>query len=109
MKILKPLTMVDIQIITGKQIKKLHKNFIYIKKWAVICEHIIRHYNEGWADGYKLNIKYRELWNEPDLGDATWGGTKEQFFDLYVTAAKHLRECFPDILNPPLNNGGLFY
>ena len=21
------------------------------KKWAVICEHIIRHYNEGWADG----------------------------------------------------------
>lgn len=23
------------------------------KKWAVICEHIIRHYNEGWANGYK--------------------------------------------------------
>ena len=67
------------------------------KKWAVICEHIIRHYNEGWADGYNLDIKYWELWNEPDLGDMTWGGTKEQFFDLYTTAANHLRECFPDI------------
>ena len=22
-------------------------------KWARICEHIIRHYNEGWADGYE--------------------------------------------------------
>lgn len=21
-------------------------------KWARICEHIIRHYNEGWADGF---------------------------------------------------------
>ncbi|MBQ1223318.1 MAG: hypothetical protein IIX84_03435, partial [Oscillospiraceae bacterium] len=37
------------------------------KKWAVVCEHIIRHYNEGWADGYKLNIKYWEIWNEADL------------------------------------------
>ena len=22
------------------------------KKWAVICEHIVAHYTEGWADGY---------------------------------------------------------
>ena len=22
-------------------------------KWARICEHIIRHYNEGWADGFE--------------------------------------------------------
>ena len=27
------------------------------QKWAEICEHIIRHYNEGWADGYHLNIQ----------------------------------------------------
>lgn len=74
------------------------------KKWAVICEHIIRHYNEGWADGYKLNIKYWEIWNEPDLDpdDAdnkrTWGGTKAQFFDLYEITAKHLKKCFPDLM-----------
>ena len=72
-------------------------------KWAVICEHIIRHYNEGWADGFKLNIEYWEIWNEPDLDpdDSThkraWGGTKAQFFDLYEIAAKHLKKCFPHL------------
>ena len=73
-------------------------------KWAVICEHIIRHYNEGWANGYHLGIKYWEIWNEPDLDpdDAdnkrTWGGTQAQFFDLYEITAKHLKSCFPDLM-----------
>ena len=72
-------------------------------KWAEICEHIIRHYNEGWADGYNLNIKYREIWNEPDLdlddsqNKRTWGGTKAEFFDMYEIAAKHLKEHFPNL------------
>ncbi len=73
------------------------------KKWAVICEHIIRHYNGGWANGYNLNIEYWEIWNEPDLdpddstNKRTWGGTKAEFFDLYEIAAKHLKEKFPDL------------
>lgn len=65
-------------------------------KWAVICEHVIRHFNEGWADGLRLNIRYWEIWNEPE-GALTWGGTREQFFDLYETAAKHLKACFPGL------------
>lgn len=36
-------------------------------KWARICEHIIRHYTEGWADGYHYNIRYWEIWNEPEI------------------------------------------
>lgn len=73
------------------------------EKWAKICEHIIRHYNEGWADGLHLNIQYWEIWNEADLdGDdstnkRTWGGTKAQFFDLYEITAKHLKSCFPQL------------
>ena len=71
------------------------------RKWAVICEHIIRHYTEGWADGFKWNIRYWEIWNEPDLqspnGSPTWGGTEEQFFKLYRTAATHLKKCFPKL------------
>ena len=72
-------------------------------KWAVICEHIIRHYNEGWADGLHLNIQYWEIWNEPDLDEddspnkRTWGGTRAQFFDLYEIAPKHLKACFPHL------------
>ena len=42
------------------------------RKWAQICEHIIRHYNEGWADGHKWDIRYWEIWNEADLDSKTW-------------------------------------
>lgn len=72
-------------------------------KWALICEHIIRHYNEGWADGFKLGMEYWEIWNEPDLdpedskNKKCWGGTKAQFFNLYEVAAKHLKSCFPNL------------
>ncbi len=73
------------------------------KKWAVICEQIIRHYTQGWADGFDAEIEYWEIWNEPDLdpdnatNKRTWGGTKAQFFDLYEIAAKHLKEKFPHL------------
>ena len=74
------------------------------KKWAQICEHIIRHYNEGWADGHHWNIQYWEIWNEADLAQydpednrLTWGGTQQQFFEFYAIAAKHLKKCFPDL------------
>ena len=76
------------------------------KKWAKICEHIIRHYTEGWADGYNWDITYWEIWNEPDLDDPderwktdprTWGGTQEQFYELYEVTAKHLKKCFPHL------------
>lgn len=67
------------------------------KKWAQVCEHIIRHYTEGWADGHKWNIEYWEIWNEPDLDARTWAGTPEQFFELYKTTALHLKKCFPNL------------
>lgn len=67
------------------------------KKWAVICEHIIKHYNEGWCDGFQWNIKYWEIWNEPDNYPVCWTGTIEQFFEFFVITAKHLKEKFPKI------------
>lgn len=73
------------------------------QKWAVICEHIMRHYLEGWADGYRYDMEYWEIWNEPDgaaddadiVDKKTWGGTQAQFFAFYDTAARHLKTCFP--------------
>lgn len=70
-------------------------------KWARICEHIIRHYNEGWANGFNYGITYWEIWNEPDdcysnEEAAMWKGTPEQFYKLYETAAKHLKSVFGD-------------
>ena len=72
-------------------------------KWARICEHIIAHYNEGWANGYHLGLRYWEIWNEPDFGvpeaniaNQQWTGTPEQFFELYTVASKHLKARFGD-------------
>ena len=96
----------------GQRIEHNYKKYNILppkdyKKWAKICEHIIRHYNEGWANGVKGdNIIYWEIWNEPDLdweGDAwktnprTWGGSMEEFFKFYEIAAKHLKKCFPNL------------
>lgn len=72
-------------------------------KWARICEHIIAHYNEGWADGFRWNIEYWEIWNEPDLdpddspNKRCWGGTEAQFHELYRIAARHLKNRFPTL------------
>ena len=88
-------------------------------KWARICEHVIRHYNEGWGWGVdkgwttknvewsnQFDIKYWEIWNEPDLDPSDgepprnprcWGGTVEEFFRFYETAAKHLKAAFPNL------------
>ena len=89
------------------------ENYAYIKpyrihppkdnrQWARICEGIIRHYNEGWADGYHLGLRYWEIWNEPEnLRDPKrnqmWTGTAQQYFELYEAASKHLKTCFPNI------------
>ena len=67
-------------------------------KWARICEHIIRHYTEGWADGYNYKITYWEIWNEPEVHDQMmWSGTDEEYFELYDVASKHLKACFPHL------------
>ena len=86
------------------------KRYVYppkdFAKWARICEHVIRHYNEGWADGYHWDIKYWEIWNEADLDRdlvdkerraRCWSGTCEQFGEFYTIAARHLKSCFPDL------------
>lgn len=65
-------------------------------KWARICEHVIRHYNEGWADGYNWNIEDWEIWNEPE-NPPMWSGTREEYYELYTVAAKHLKSCFPHL------------
>jgi hypothetical protein len=77
------------------------------KKWAQICEHIIRHYNEGWADGYHWDIQYWEIWNEPDGGfkdgrwkenkSPTWNASDKEFFKFYELVANYLNKRFPDL------------
>ena len=72
-------------------------------KWARICEHIIMHYTEGWADGFHYDMPYWEIWNEPDLNadDAAnkrcWSGTAKDFYELFNVALVHLKSRFPHL------------
>lgn len=90
-------------------------------KVAEIFAGTIRHYNCGWANGYKWNIKYWEIWNEPDGvnnmwclpdGDSGRGDTPEavaadkkardlerrdKFVKFFVTCLKRIKSEFPDV------------
>jgi len=64
-------------------------------QWTKICLGIIRHYNEGWANGLKLNIEYFEIWNEVEIGKMMWSGKKDEYYRLYGTAAKAIKARYP--------------
>lgn len=67
-----------------------------VSKWARICEHIILHYNEGFAGGYKWRIKHWEIWNLPEIPDG-FQGDGEEFFSLYTEVSIYLKERFPKL------------
>jgi beta-xylosidase len=79
-------------------------------KWADICCAIIRHYNEGWAGGFRYNIRYWEIWNEPENQPAMWTGTDDQYFQLYEITAKAIKVRWPDLMvgGPSLGYTGEF-
>ena len=69
-------------------------------KWARVCEHVIRHYTEGWADGFKMKIAYWEIWNEPENNpdesrNPMWGAPFSEYIRFYGTVAPYLKAKFP--------------
>ena len=85
---------------------KVPKDF---EKTAEIFAGIVRHYNKGWAKGYNWNIKYWEIWNEPDGLNNMWcednfewthenaERMRDKFIKFYVICLKRLKSEFPDI------------
>ena len=103
---------------------KIHFNSLIpedFDKVAEIFAGTVRHYNRGWANGHEWNIKYWELWNEPDGFNNMWclpdgdGGVgeteaaqkadrkardlkrRELFVKFFVVCLKRLKSEFPDI------------
>jgi xylan 1,4-beta-xylosidase len=63
-------------------------------KYANVVKHIAMHYNKGWANGFRYNIRYWEFWNEPE---GFWSGTPEQFYSLYEKTARALKSADPTL------------
>ena len=66
---------------------------------------------DKWADYIKAFVRFLihrygaeevrswlfEVWNEPDLPGAFWNGTRDEYFRLYETTARAIKEIDPDI------------
>jgi hypothetical protein len=74
--------------------------------WAEVARHVVMHYNAGWAPnpkepaGFYWNIRYWEVWNEPDL-DAFWTGADQEYYQLYAATARAI-----EAYDPALKVGG---
>ena len=71
-------------------------------KWARICEHVIRHYTEGWANGFRMKVTYWEIWNEPDnepeqRKNPLWNGSFSEYMRFYGVVATYLKAKFPNL------------
>ncbi|MDP3849138.1 MAG: hypothetical protein Q8Q59_01450 [Luteolibacter sp.] len=66
-------------------------------RWAAACAGIIRHYNEGWANGFHYGIRNWEIWNEPENRPVMWTGDDARFLELYRVTSRLLRKEFPGI------------
>ncbi len=78
-----------------------------IEKWASICEHIVMHYNEGFADGFKNLLKRVEICGAAD--DArVFSGEKNDFFELYRVTACKLKAHFPKLKVGGYGSGGFY-
>lgn len=88
--------------------KKLYANTPSdLEKWASVCEHIVMHYNEGFAGGFKMNIKQLEIFGGAD-DSRIFSGAPEEFFEIYRVVANRLKERFPRVKVGGYGCGGFY-
>ena len=78
-------------------------------QYAKALSHIIRHYTQGWANGFRWadRIRYWELWNEPnDRPGGSWlnadrntdkAANYARFNEFFIYTLKRLKAEFPDL------------
>ncbi|MGQ0633236.1 MAG: GH39 family glycosyl hydrolase [Planctomycetaceae bacterium] len=80
--------------------------------YAQVIKHVVLHLTQGWADGHRYPIRYWEVWNEPDLADspqvrqAFFTGTREQFFEMYAAVSRAIKSIAPLPGQPEYKVGG---
>lgn len=74
------------------------------EKMSRVCLNIVRHYNDGWADGHEWGIRHWEFWNEPENQwrlppdeRRCWTGTADEFYELYRATAVAIKEHDPTL------------
>ncbi len=71
------------------------------EKFARICKNIVRHINDGWANGLHAGVKYFEIWNRADDIKCWPCGDISEYYRLYEAVAREIKA-----LHPRLKVGG---
>ena len=75
-------------------------------KWADLIRHLVTHFQERYGHD-EVKTWWFEVWNEPDLHDGFWTGTKEDYFKLYTVTANAIKSVSPDYrVGGPSTAGG---
>ena len=64
-------------------------------KWAGLISHLVAHFEERYGHD-EVKTWWFEVWNEPDLHDAFFTGTREDYFKLYAVTANAIKSVSPD-------------
>lgn len=68
----------------------------HLDNYVTAMVNVVSHYKSGKWNGYTGNLRYVEIWNEPD-GHFWPGYTMDYFAEFYIKAAKAIKTAFPDI------------
>lgn len=96
----------------GEQIEHSERKYrvkppVDLGKWVDVCLHIIRHYNEGWANGFHHGIRRWSIWEEPNINEILdcedHIGT---YCRMYAALSRAIRREFPGLqVGGPADNG----
>lgn len=65
------------------------------EKYADVCVHVMRHYLQGWSNGFHYDIAGWEIWNEPEH-ECMWDGTEDEFALFFAIVLNRLKHEFPN-------------
>ncbi len=72
----------------------------YVNNLGIIAEQIVKHYQQGWADGFDNALTYFEIWNEADLLDF-WPNTlnsgAQAYYEMYDVVGKAAKRADPSL------------
>lgn len=67
-----------------------------IPEWTEFASAVIEYYN-GSGENYFPNLRYVEIWNEPNMSDF-YTGSMQSYFDLFNAASERIHKNYPGVM-----------
>jgi hypothetical protein len=67
-----------------------------IDEWAEFAAAVVQSYN-GYGDEYQPNLRYAEIWNEPNMKEF-YPGNMDSYFKLFQKTAERIHRDYPGVM-----------